>query len=154
MINTFRPVGTLPSLPSLPNTSSFSTRKFKNKEEILQAVFEELFDGRYERVAAAVAARGAKREKLLQIYEILYLEPWQELMGAPMARELYEACKRFEPEGVQKRERLRLKYTQAILGDKELAEVFMLAVEGLSGTDFPSTSVLRKRIEVLVNRFV
>ena len=128
-------------------------RKFKNKEEILQAVFEDLFEGRYERVAEVLAGRGSKREKLLQIYEILYLEPWDQMMGSRMAGELYEACKRFEPEGVQKRERMRLKYTQAVLGDREAAEVFMLSVEGLSGTDMPTTNVLKKRVQVLVERF-
>ena len=128
-------------------------RKFKNKEGILQAVFEDLFEGRYARVAEVVAGRASKREKLLQIYEILYLEPWDEMMGSRMAGELYEACKRFEPEGVQKRERMRLKYTQAILGDREVAEVFMLSVEGLSGTDFPTTNVLKKRVRVLVEHF-
>jgi hypothetical protein len=74
-------------------------------------------------------------------------------MGTAMARELYESCKRYEPEGVQKRERMRLKYTQAVLGTRELAEVFMLAVEGLSGVDLPTTNVLRRRIEILVEHF-
>jgi AcrR family transcriptional regulator len=128
-------------------------RKFKNKEEILQAVYEDLFEGRYERVAEVIAARGNRREKLLQVYEILYLEPWDALFGAPMASELYEAAKRFDPEGVQKLARMRLKYTQAILGDKDAAEVFMLSVEGLSGWDHPPTNILRKRIQVLVEHF-
>ncbi|WP_394846715.1 TetR/AcrR family transcriptional regulator [Pendulispora brunnea] len=128
-------------------------RKFKNREELLQAVFEDLFVGRYERAAHVVAGAGSKRDKLLRIYEILYLEPWDEMMGSPMAPELYQACKRFDPEGVDKRERMRLRYTQAILGDKSAAEVFMLSVEGLSGTDIPSTSVLRRRIQLLCERF-
>jgi len=128
-------------------------RKFKNKEEVLQAVFEDLFEGRYERVADVIAGRGSKRDKLFQVYEILYLEPWDALIGAPMARELYEAAKRFDPEGVQRLARMRLKYTQAIVGDKDAAEVFMLAVEGLSGWDLPTTNVLRKRIQILVDHF-
>lgn len=127
-------------------------RKFKNKEEILAAVFEELFDGRYDRVEAIVASRASRREKLLRIYEVLYLEPWAEMMGSPMAPELYQACVRFDPGGVEKRERLRLKYTQAVVGGRDVAEVFMLSVEGLSG-GVPSTAVLRRRIEVLVEHF-
>jgi len=128
-------------------------RKFKNKEEILAAAYEDLFEGRYERVTEIVAGRASKRDKLLQIYEVLYLEPWAEMTGSPMAAELYEACIRFDPEGVAKRDRLRLKYTQAVLGAKDVAEVFMLAVEGLSGRDIPPTNVLRRRIELLVEHF-
>lgn len=127
-------------------------RKFKNKEQILAAVFDDLFQGRYERVEAVVAGRASRREKLFRIYEIMYLEPWTEVMSSVMAPELYEACVRFDPEGVAKRERMRLKYTQAVLGAKDTAEVFMLAVEGMSAR-VPSTNVLRRRIEVLVEHF-
>jgi TetR/AcrR family transcriptional regulator, transcriptional repressor of aconitase len=127
-------------------------RKFKNKEEILSAVYEDLFEGRYERVETLLASRASKRDKLLQIYEILYVEPWTQVTGTPMAAELYEACTRYDPDGTAKRERLRLKYTQAVLGAKDVAEVFMLSVEGLSG-DVPTTSTLRHRIEVLVQHF-
>jgi hypothetical protein len=73
-------------------------------------------------------------------------------MSSPVARELYEACVRFDPEGVEKRERMRLKYTQSILGSKEVADVFVLAVEGMS-VRVPSTNVLRRRIEILVEHF-
>jgi TetR/AcrR family transcriptional regulator, transcriptional repressor of aconitase len=128
-------------------------RKFRNKDEILAAAFEDLFEGRYERVAEVVRGRGSKRAKLLEVYEILYLEPWSQVTGTPMAAELYAACKAFDPKGVANRERLRLKYTQAVLGTKEAAEVFVLSVEGLTGTDFPTVSALRRRIELLVERF-
>jgi AcrR family transcriptional regulator len=128
-------------------------RTFKNKEEIFRAMYEDLFEGRYERVAAIVAGRASKRDKLRQIYEVLYLEPWEQVAMTPMATDLYDACKRFDPEGVQKRERMRLKYTQSVLGDKDIAEVFMLSVEGLSGMDFPNVNVLRRRIEILVEHF-
>jgi AcrR family transcriptional regulator len=127
-------------------------RKFKNKEEILAAVFDDLFFGRYEQVEEIVSGRGSKRDKLFRVYEVLYLEPWAEVMSSPVARELYEACVRFDPEGVEKRERMRLKYTQSILGSKEVADVFVLAVEGMS-VRVPSTNVLRRRIEILVEHF-
>ena len=58
-----------------------------------------------------------------------------------------------DPEGDEKRARLRLKYTQAIVGAKDIAEVFASAVDGLSA-DLPSTAVLRRRIETLVEHFV
>jgi hypothetical protein len=70
-----------------------------------------------------------------------------------MGVEFYEACSRIAPEIEAKHEKIQLKYTQVILGTKELAEVFMLAVDGLSW-DLPSTKVLRKRLEILIDQFV
>jgi hypothetical protein len=58
-----------------------------------------------------------------------------------MAAEVYEACSRVDAAGTAKRERLLLEHTQAVLGTRDVAEVFMLSVEGLSG-DVPTTTVL------------
>jgi AcrR family transcriptional regulator len=128
-------------------------RKFKNKEDIFTAVFEFTFEGRYPRAEQALAVPGRPRDKLLQVYEILLLEPWDEMMGAPMAAEFYEVCSRLFPQVETKHERLVLKYTQAILETKELSEVFMLAVDGLQA-DLPTTRVLRRRLQILIERFV
>jgi hypothetical protein len=48
--------------------------------------------------------------------------------------------------------RIFMKCAHAILGNRELAEVFFLATEGLH-TDLPSTNRLRKRLELLIARF-
>jgi AcrR family transcriptional regulator len=128
-------------------------RKFKNKEDVFSAVYEQLLEGLYPHVEQVLAGRGTAREKLLGVYEHLLMEPWEMLEGAPMAAEFYEACSKVLPEVEAKHERLRLKYTQAVLGSKELSEVFMLAVDGL-GVDVPSARVLRRRLQVLVERFV
>jgi hypothetical protein len=42
---------------------------------------------------------------------------------------------------------------QSIVGTKELAEVFLLALDGLEA-DLPSTAISRRRVHVLVDRFV
>ena len=128
-------------------------RKFKNKEDVFSAVYEDLMEGLYPGVEAVLAGRGSPREKLLGVYEHLLLEPWEMLSAAPMAAEFYEACSRVLPEVEARHERLRLKYTQAVLGAKELSEVFILAVDGL-GADLPSARVLRRRLQILVERFV
>jgi AcrR family transcriptional regulator len=128
-------------------------RKFKNKEDILSALLEFMFEGRYPRAEQALESPGSPREKLLQVYEVLLLEPWDELMGAPMPSEIFEACARLYPEVEAEHERRLRKYTQAVLESRELSEVFMLAVDGLQ-LDFPSTRVLRKRLQVLAERFV
>jgi AcrR family transcriptional regulator len=128
-------------------------RKYRNKEEVLGALFEYLLEWRYPLAQEAVAARGSRRTRLLRLYEILLLEPWDEVMNAPMASEFYDACARLMPEVEAKHERQQFKLTQAVLGDRELAELFMLAVEGLQ-SGLPSTKVLRKRVEALIDRFI
>lgn len=127
-------------------------KNFKNKEEILGAMFEQLFEGRYEMVEKVLAGRGTKREKLLRVCDILCVEPYAEVMGTPMAPELNEACVRIDPEGHARRARMRSKHTEALLGSKEIADVFTLAIEGLA-EDTPTADVLKRRIRVLVERF-
>ncbi|WIG92963.1 TetR/AcrR family transcriptional regulator [Myxococcus sp. SDU36] len=126
--------------------------KFKNKEDIFAAVFESLFEARYPRVEQVLAGPGSARDKLLQVYEIILLEPWALMVGAPMASEFYAACERLLPEVEARRRRRWLKYTQAVLKPRPLAEVFMLAVDGLLA-DVPTTRVLRQRLALLVERF-
>jgi TetR/AcrR family transcriptional regulator, transcriptional repressor of aconitase len=128
-------------------------RKFKNKDDIYTAVLEDLFERRYPRAEQVLTSPGSQRDKLLRVYEILLLEPWDELMGAPMAADLYEVCSRLFPQVEAKHVRMQLKLTQAILENKELSEVFMLAVDGLQ-SDLPTTRVLRRRLQLLVERFV
>ncbi|ADO68139.1 TetR/AcrR family transcriptional regulator [Stigmatella aurantiaca] len=128
-------------------------RKFKNKEDIFSALFDFMFEERYPRAEQVLAGAGSKRDKLFRVYELLLLEPWEELAGAPMAAEFFEACSRLFPEVEEKHERFRLKYTQAILETQEIAELFMLATDGLT-LDLPAPRVLRRRLQLLVERFV
>jgi TetR/AcrR family transcriptional regulator, transcriptional repressor of aconitase len=129
-------------------------RKFKSKEEIFAAVLEDLFEAQYRAAEHALAKTGSRREKLMSVYEALLLDPWRELIvDAPMGTEFYEACRRVTPDIDERRSKIQLKYTQAVLGTKEVSEIFMLAVDGLTH-DLPATKVLRRRLEVLIDRFV
>lgn len=129
-------------------------RKFKSKEEIFGAVLEDLFETQYRAAERALAKPGSKREKLMSLYEAMLLDPWKELIvDAPMGAEFYETCGRIRPDINESRRKIQLKYTQAALGSKEVSEVFMLAVDGII-QDLPSTKVLRRRLEVLIDRFV
>ncbi|SEU22882.1 TetR/AcrR family transcriptional regulator [Stigmatella erecta] len=128
-------------------------RKFKNKDDIFSALLDFMFEERYPKADAVLAGPGGKRDKLLQVYELLVVEPWGELAGTPMVAEFYEACSRLFPEVDSKHERLRLKYTQAVLEPKEIAELFMLAVDGLLA-DLPPVRTLRRRLQLLAERFV
>jgi TetR/AcrR family transcriptional regulator, transcriptional repressor of aconitase len=90
----------------------------------------------------------------MSLYETLLLDPGKELIvGAPMGTEFYGTCRRVRPDISERRRKIQLKYTQALLGTKEVSEVFMLAVDGFT-QDLPATKVLRRRLEVLIERFV
>jgi TetR/AcrR family transcriptional regulator, transcriptional repressor of aconitase len=128
-------------------------RSFKNKEDIFAAVFEFTFEDRWPAAEKAANGKGSKKTRLLRVYELLLIEPWEEISGGPMLDEYYEACERLIPKAEEKHARLQLKYTQAVLGDRELSELFMLAADGLT-IDLPPTATLRRRLELLVERFV
>ena len=129
-------------------------RQFKSKEEIFGAVLEDIFETQYRAAEQALAKPGSEREKLMSLYEALLLDPWKDLIvDAPMGAEFYETCGRIRPDINEKRRKIQLKYTQSVLGAKEVSEVFMLAVDGLT-QDLPAPKVLRRRLEVLIDRFV
>ena len=128
-------------------------RKFKNKEDILAALYDFKLNTLYPQVEAVLAKKGGKRETLLRMWEILLLDPWAELIQVPMVSELFDACSRLMPELEKQHEQRRIEYTQAVLGSEDLAEVFVLATKGLS-KDLPSEAVLRRRLTILIDRFV
>jgi AcrR family transcriptional regulator len=128
-------------------------RMFKNKEDIFRGVFEDWFVDRYPALDEIVAGKGPRKDRLLQICELLLLEPWAEMVGAPMAAEFYEVCERIAPASEEKHRKVLLKAVQGVLGDKEAAEVFLLSLDGLQG-DLPSAKALRRRVELLIARFV
>lgn len=128
-------------------------RMFKNKEDIFRGVFEDWFVDRYPAVDEIVAGKGPRKDRLLRICELLLLEPWAEMVGAPMAAEFYEVCERVAPASEEKHRKVVLRAVQGVLGDKEAAEIFLLSLDGLQG-DLPSTKILRRRLWLLVERFV
>lgn len=128
-------------------------RMFKNKEEIFRGVFEDWFTERYPAAEEVAARKGSRAERLLRVCELLLLEPWAEMVGAPMAAEFYEVCERVAPASEAQHQKVVLKVLQAIIGSKDAAEVFLLSLDGLQG-DLPSAKVLRRRVELLIERFV
>ena len=60
-------------------------RKYKNKEDIYGAVYDDVFEARYPIAEEILAGRGSRRDKLFRIYEVLCVETWALVMGAPMA---------------------------------------------------------------------
>jgi TetR/AcrR family transcriptional regulator, transcriptional repressor of aconitase len=128
-------------------------RSFPNKDEIYRAVIEDGFDARFPAAEAALAGSGGKLSKLLRVADLMMIEPWAEMVGAPMAAEFYATCERVCPEVEAKQQRRMVKLFADLLGGKELAEIFLLAVYGMI-EDLPTTVVLRRRLQLLAERFL
>jgi AcrR family transcriptional regulator len=127
-------------------------RKFKNKEEIFIAVYEDLIEQGYPAADAVVAGGGSRRDKLVALYEALLVPLWVELSSTPSAAELWEACGDLFPEIEAHHRKIWLKYLQAVLGQRELADVFLFAVDGFMN-DLPTVDKLRRRIRILADHF-
>ena len=127
-------------------------RKFKNKEEIFIAVYEDLIERGYPTADQVVAGGGSRRDKLCALYDALLVPVWNEMSSTPQAAELWDACGELFPEIEAHHRKIWLKYLVAILGQRDLAEVFLFAVDGFMN-DLPTTEKLRRRIRILAEHF-
>lgn len=128
-------------------------RVFKDKEDIFRAVFTDWLLSRHPAAKQAVVARATRRERLLEVCRLMLLDPWAEMVRAPMGREFFDACERIDPEVDARHRKVLLECATTILGDEPSAEVFLLALDGLLA-DEPTTEVLERRTQLLVARFV
>ena len=127
-------------------------RIFKDKEDIYRAVFVDWLVARRPTAQEAAKGRGSAHERLLAVCRLLALEPWAEMVGAPMGSEFFEACERIDPESEALYRKIALESVTAILNDEASAEVFVLALDGLLA-DRPSVAVLEQRVQLLAARF-
>jgi hypothetical protein len=77
------------------------------------------------------------------------LEPWAEMVGAPLGSEFLEACERIDPESGALHRKVAREWVASILGDRRTAEVFLLALDGLLA-DRPSTELIEQRTNLPV----
>ena len=127
-------------------------RMFKDKEEIYQAVFVEWLVARHPAAQQAASGPGSPFERLLHVCQLMVLEPWAEMVNAPMGSEFVEACARIDPESDALYRKAMHESVAAVLPDDASAEVFLLALDGLFA-DQPSMEVLEQRTRLLVERF-
>lgn len=127
-------------------------RIFQDKEDIYRAVFVDWLVSRHPAARAAAKGPGSAYKRLLSVCRIIAIEPWAEMVGAPMGKEFLEACSRIDPECSARHRKVALQCVVAILRDKTSAEVFLLAFDGLLA-DQPSTAVFEQRTKVLAARF-
>jgi TetR/AcrR family transcriptional regulator, transcriptional repressor of aconitase len=127
-------------------------RIFKDKEDIYRAVFVDWLVSRHPAAKEAANGPGSAYERLLSVCRLMALEPWAEMVGAPMGSEFLQACERIDPESEALYRKVALECVATILGDEASAEVFLLALDGLL-TDQPSMEVLEQRTQLLAARF-
>lgn len=126
--------------------------KFKNKEDLLLGLYEDILGSKIDESEGLINLKISKKEKLLKLFQIMIIDPWEKISGYPMSQEFYNTCDQMDPKTFQKYEKQKMKLAAGILGDKVVAEVLVLAVEGLM-TDLPSPAILKKRIEILTEKF-
>jgi AcrR family transcriptional regulator len=126
--------------------------KFKNKEDLLLGIFDHIMEGRVEEAEKIAKSQMTKFEKLTKMVEVLKIGPWSKISGCPMSQEFFNTCCSLNEKNFEKFQKHKLKILAEILGDKAEAEVFSLAADGLV-EDVPSCSILKKRFEILVQKF-
>lgn len=127
-------------------------RVFPNKEDIYRAVFVDWLVSRHPEAKRAASGKGSAQARLLEVCRLMVLEPWAEMVGAPMGAEFIDACSNIDPESDALHRAVLVKSAAKILGDLASAEVFILALDGLLA-DHPAPPVLLERTTLLVARF-
>lgn len=127
-------------------------KTFKNKEDIFVAVFAHWLIARHPEARQAAAATGRAEERLWTVCRVMVFEPWEDMVGAPMAAEFHDVCGRLDPAVSEHHRQVVLDSVAAILNDAAAAEVFVLALDGLLA-DQPGVEVLQARARLLIDRF-
>ncbi|MEK2586584.1 hypothetical protein AAAA18_21685 [Providencia stuartii] len=94
----------------------------------------------------------SSQERLMQVSQLLILEPWADRIGAPMGAEFYDICEQLAPSIVQQHQQFILQCVAVILQDEMAAKVFLLALNGQLA-DNPTTTELFQRTKILVDCF-
>jgi AcrR family transcriptional regulator len=128
-------------------------RIFKDKKDVFTAVFAHWLVARHPAAQEAASGPGSPLERLLAVCKMMVLEPWSDMVTAPMGAEFFDVCERIDPEIEARHRRVALECVAAILGNEESAEVFLLALDGLLA-DQPTVAVLERRLRILAGRFV
>ncbi|WP_211365584.1 TetR/AcrR family transcriptional regulator [Polyangium fumosum] len=128
-------------------------RVFKDKEDIFRAVFADWLVSRHPLAKQAVTAPGSPYERLVDVCRVMVLEPWSDMVGAPMGSEFFDACERIDPDIDAQHRKVALECVATILGDEEKADVFLLSLDGLLA-DQPTVAVLERRLRILAEQFV
>ncbi len=128
-------------------------RVFKDKEDIFSGVFDDWLACRHPVAERIIAGPGSRTSRLLKACEVLVLQPWCEMVTAPMACEFHQMGKRLIPNIEAKHRAVLRNIVQAVLNDREATEVFVLALHGFQ-SDVPDSATMQARVALLIDRFV
>lgn len=126
--------------------------KFKNKEDLLLGLFDYIMEGPLLEAEEIAKSHLSRKEKLTKLVDVLKVKPWEKISGCPKSDEFFNTCCTMDEKHFEKYEKQKLKLLTEILGDKTEAEVFVFAAEGFL-EDQPTCGVLKKRFEVLIDKF-
>ena len=126
---------------------------FKNKEELFVETLRAIYQAEIDSARPVSGLALSKKEKLMQLYEELLVKPWTYIFNSPGGAEFIQQCHKFFPQLDAEYEKEALKLLMPIFEDKTTAEVFMLCIDGLYADD-PSPAILRKRVRLLIERFL
>ncbi|CAK6611905.1 TetR/AcrR family transcriptional regulator [Providencia stuartii] len=144
------------SLEDIANRAHLSPtllyKHFKDKEQIFINVFVEWLVSRQPSAKKVAHSQRSSQERLMQVSQLLILEPWADRIGAPMGAEFYDICEQLAPSIVQQHQQFILQCVAVILQDEMAAKVFLLALNGQLA-DNPTTTELFQRTKILVDCF-
>lgn len=128
--------------------------KYKNKEDLFLGLFDHVAGSCVQESESILEDHPnlTTREKLLLMCEVLVIGPYSRIQGYPMSDEFFNTCGMCCEKTFEKFQKQKLKLSQEILGDKGMGEVFAMALSGIK-EDLPSVNVLKKRVELLVDKF-
>lgn len=127
-------------------------RLFENKEAIYRAVFADWLLSRQPAAMEVATGRGSPLERLVRVCQVTVIEPWAEMVSAPVGDEFFEICERIDPESEALYRRVMLGCVESVLHDPASSQVFLLALDGLL-SDRPALADLEQRISLLAARF-
>ncbi len=126
---------------------------FKNKKEILTESLRDLFMSHTAKARLFLKLDISKKEKALAILEEIIIKIWSRLVKSPNGKEFLEECWQVCPQLAKDYNRETFALLMPIFEDGKKLELFLLCVEGLC-SDRPTTAILRKRINLLINYFL
>lgn len=127
-------------------------KTFKNKEEIFKAVFRHWLMAHLSEAEEAASREGDAYERLYEVCRVVAIDPWNDMYGAPMSGEFFEACDRIDVEISTLHRKTAIECVTKILKDNTAGDVFILALVGLLA-DQPEPKLLTKRVKLLIDRF-
>jgi AcrR family transcriptional regulator len=145
------------SLDDIASTAGISRTSiynyFKNKEELFTSMVEHMLDSAYNQAQQISVSKLSKADKIKEMFEVFKIDPVKRVFESPHGSELFAVGCSLPGAHAQMFENYQnrfLKLVSKLIGNKDVAEVMVLAIRGLKH-DTPSFNIFRKRVLTLIN---